>query len=60
MIDEMRPYTKTENRMNPEVVLFTDEWTPSEPEWATVLRCPRCHNLVDNDEADCRKCGLAA
>ena len=54
---ELEPYTRASiETKTPEE--FTDEWNSFEPEFATVIRCPRCHNLVDNDEADCPRCGL--
>ena len=37
---------------------FTNEWSPSKPDWATVIRCPRCRTLIDNEEGKCRDCGL--
>lgn len=37
---------------------FTKDWTPSKPIWATVIRCPRCNALIDDDWANCRECGL--
>lgn len=39
-------------------IKFTNEWSSHEPDWATVIRCPRCQALVDDDWAGCRSCGL--
>ena len=37
---------------------FTKQWKYLEPIWATVIRCPRCNALVDDDWSGCRQCGL--